>query len=295
MPANALPRLLLGACCLAAGAGCQPKPSVTPVQITFHPQFAGQEATCGGQYPASAGNPAVDYKLVEYRWYASDFHLRDAAGTRTGISLDSRDDGLQYQNETDNVALLGFVAGCDGGDEPATNFEVSGQAPEGRYTKLCFSLGVPFALNHSDVSAPTTPSPLNLPAMYWHWKGGHKFARFDGLADPQGANNRFNLHLGSTGCDSPSVISPPGEACAAPNTPTYCFAIAGTQRLEANINVDPARLLAATDIRRNTPGTAPGCLSFIDDPECASIMPRLGLPYRFNGRSIAADKPVLFQ
>jgi hypothetical protein len=43
--------------------------------------------------------------------------------------------------------------------------------------------------------------------------------------------------------------------------------------------VDPAPVLAATDLTANAPGTSPGCMSFPDDADCAEVMPRLGLPF----------------
>lgn len=50
-------------------------------------------------------------------------------------------------------------------------------AGAGRYTGLAFDMGVPFALNHADVTA--APSPLNIQALWWNWQGGYKFMRVD--------------------------------------------------------------------------------------------------------------------
>lgn len=290
--AAAMAALMLVACSDDDGDGM----STRAVTVTFEPTVAGQVPACNGQYLASVGDPVVDYQLVEYRWYASDFHLRTASGDATPILLDDRGDGLQYQGETHNVSLLGFVSGCDTGDaEPASNFTVTGTVPEGDYAELCFTLGVPFDLNHSDPTAGDTPSPLNLPAMNWNWKGGRKFVRFDGFGDPNGVNNRFNLHLGSTGCDSASATEPPSEPCGAPNTPTYCFALGASAQYTPQVSVDPARVLDEVDIRTNTEGTAAGCMSFIDDPECETIMPKYGLSYSLNGSTVPAGTPSLFQ
>lgn len=266
------------------------------VSIQFDAKLAGQALTCNGLYPSSVGQPASDYKLVEYRWYASDFHMRDASDNQYALELDDRGDGLQYDSGEHNVALLGLVSGCDTGAEtPPSNFTVDAQVAPGDYTQLCFTLGVPFALNHSDVTASDTPSPLNLPAMNWNWRGGRKFMRFDGFGDPNGVNQAFNLHLGSTGCDSASMTEAPSQACSAPNTPTYCLNLTPSNRYNPTVSVDPARLMSATDITSNTEGTAAGCMSFIDDPECAEIMPKLGLAYRLNGQTVPPQDGMLFQ
>lgn len=266
------------------------------VSITFKPTLAGQPIACNQTYNSSVGAPPSDYKLVEYRWYASDFELRDAQGQATPIMLDDRGDGLQYQDAQHNVALLGLVSGCDtGAAEAPSNFTVDGSVTPGEYVELCFTLGVPFALNHTDVTANDTPSPLNLPAMNWNWRGGRKFMRFDGFGDPDGVNQAFNLHLGSTGCDSASMTEAPSNACSAPNTPSYCIDLSPSTQYRPQVSVDPARVLSDVDIRTNTQGTAPGCMSFADDPECATIMPKLSLDYALNGTSIAAQPGVLFQ
>ncbi len=267
------------------------------IAITFEPRLAGQQPACGDTYTASVGNPATDYKMNEYRWYASDFHLRHADGSTAAIMLSDRGDGLQYQDEAHNVALLGFVEGCDtGAEEPATNFVVDGTVAAAEdYTEMCFTLGVPFALNHLDVTDAATPSPLNLPSMNWNWSGGRKFIRFDGVADPAGAAQPFNLHLGSTGCDTADATAAPTSECSMPNTYQYCVALTAGSEYTPSIGLDPARVLEETDIRVNTAGTAAGCMAFPNDPECARIMPKLGLDYMLNEELLPAETSVLFQ
>ena len=41
---------------------------------------------------------------------------------------------------------------------------------------------------------------------------------------------------------------------------------------------DLDQVLAASDLMTNTEGTAPGCMSEPGDPECAALLPRLGVP-----------------
>jgi hypothetical protein len=42
---------------------------------------------------------------------------------------------------------------------------------------------------------------------------------------------------------------------------------------------DIAALLRETNVEVNTPGTQPGCMSSPADPECARVLPALGLPF----------------
>jgi uncharacterized repeat protein (TIGR04052 family) len=161
--------------------------------------------------------------------------------------------------------------------------------PDGRYSGLEFTLGVPFDLNHLDVT--TAPSPLNLSAMFWNWQGGHRFLKVDlstagqpirrgGGEDGQRpmrgeAAAGFPIHLGSTGCASDSRTTAPIGVCAHPNRVTVRFD-----------GFDPARNIAVADILAvlpdtnvdiNAPETAPGCMSGPTDTDCLEIMGALGL------------------
>lgn len=78
--------------------------------------------------------------------------------------------------------------------------------------ELSFTLGLPFELNHQNPL--TASSPLNHSDMFWSWQLGYKFLRLD----LQGPQQGFAFHLGSTGCQSASVLRPPAAPCKAPNT-----------------------------------------------------------------------------
>jgi len=45
---------------------------------------------------------------------------------------------------------------------------------------------------------------------------------------------------------------------------------------------DVARVLDGVDVSTNTAATAPGCMSFPNDPECNTVLPKLGLAYGAN-------------
>jgi hypothetical protein len=72
-------------------------------------------------------------------------------------------------------------------------------------------------------------------------------------------------------------MQPPTGACANPNRPA--IALTGFDPATDTIVADVAPVLAGEDLTTNTPATAPGCMSFPGDPECDTILPRLGVPY----------------
>ena len=87
---------------------------------------------------------------------------------------------------------------------------IIGTVPQGKYTMLKFTLGIPLALNHED--STLAPSPLNLTRLWWSRLFGYKFARID-LQSPtlvqselkeikpnlEEESSGFPIHLGSTG------------------------------------------------------------------------------------------------
>ncbi|MEN8721151.1 MAG: MbnP family copper-binding protein [Oceanococcaceae bacterium] len=283
-------------------AGCSPAPR-TEVTVQFAPQIAGDSFACQGEYDGMGSGPTGRYRATDFRWFVSDLVLQDTDGRRTQVQLQDADDGLIYQDASHSVALLGQIDGCSQFDR-VEHLQLQGVASGHQFTEACFTLGVPYALNHLDATADDTPSPLNIPAMNWFWRGGHKFMKIDGFGeiDAEGHGTAFNFHLGSTRCHNadgvdgsgPGANRPPDAPCEQPNLAEYCFPLAELQAGRV-ITVDPARIAATTDLGFNTPGTPPGCVGFRNDPECAAILPRIGLPYEINGRTVPAETGVLFQ
>jgi len=85
----------------------------------------------------------------------------------------------------------------------------------------------------------------------------------------------FLVHLGSTGCASASMTTSPVAACANPNLVEVGFS--DFDPAADTIVIDLAGVLQYSDLNFNTPGTAPGCMSGINDPECAGIFKGFGL------------------
>ena len=231
--------------------------------ITFDARFGDTPAACGVDLNG-VGTTASTAQLQDLKLYVHDLVLLDASGGETPLELD--DDGLWQDG---SVALLDFEDGsglCANGTADL-NAVVRGQAPEGAYTGLRFTIGVPFELNHADPAAAA--SPLNLTTMHWSWQGGYKFLRMD--LSTAGLPAGWFVHLGSTGCeaDADGVVT----GCSTPN------------RVEVEVDLDPmtgvvvldfASLLETSDVDADG-GGAQGCMSAPDDPECPAIMERLGL------------------
>jgi uncharacterized repeat protein (TIGR04052 family) len=77
---------------------------------------------------------------------------------------------------------------------------------------LSFNVGVPFAVNHQNPL--TQASPLNDSSMFWAWRNGYKFIRWDMQND---MGDSWSFHLGSVGCKSAAMVRAPQKPCAQPN------------------------------------------------------------------------------
>jgi uncharacterized repeat protein (TIGR04052 family) len=236
-----------------------------PITLNFRGMIGAQAFACGTIF-TGIGTGSSQFIPSDFRFYVSNVKLITAAGDAVPLDLDQ--DGVwQYQN----VALLDFETGPDNGcgeGNTATNTAVHGTVPAGVYTGVAFDLGLPFDLNHGDAS--TAPSPLNFTAMFWSWNDGYKFLRVDTIDD------KFRMHLGSTGCDGGSP-SRPAKSCAQPNVAT--ITLTGFNPSHSVIVADLAALLADSNIDANQANTPPGCMSDINDQDCAPLFHNLGLTF----------------
>ncbi|MEE3190491.1 MAG: MbnP family protein, partial [Pseudomonadota bacterium] len=121
----------------------------------------------------------------------------------------------------------------------------------------------------------------------WNWQGGYKFTGIDvapvgGWTDPQDSErtgNRWNMHLGSTGCpvsvsDLESGTDP--EPCENPNRPEITIELGAIDVEQAEIVIDYAALVSGVSVAQDE-GGAPGCMSGTTDPECEAVFANLGL------------------
>jgi uncharacterized repeat protein (TIGR04052 family) len=174
--------------------------------------------------------------------------------------------GSNYQHS--NVALIG--ENCADVKAQA-NWQIKlAQKPLIKdITRLRFTLGVPFALNH--LNPLTQPSPLNDSSMFWVWQTGHKFLRLE-LATAT-ANDNWLFHLGSTGCSAPSVMRAPKQPCAQPNQVVVELPFPKQSDPQINnIHFDLNKLLQGVNVTMNS-----SCQSAPDDKNCIKPLNNIGV------------------
>ncbi len=248
--------------------------------LGFKMHIGSKEAVCAETYEALGSGTGHRLRMQDYRFYASNFELSNSSDTQA-VKLAAKPNRTVLRDGSNSIALLGQTLGCNA-LIGLRNLTLSGTVKKGEYDRLCFTLGVPYAQTYANSVMP--PRPLGMTGMEGHWRFGHKFFRFDALADPAGAAAPFSIHLASTECggaDDPDSSAPPAEDCAYPNRPRVCLDY--TQIAEGySIIADVAPLMAELDVTRNTADTEPGCTSLSGDPECVTVLPQFGLDYAFD-------------
>ncbi len=254
-----------------------------PVTINFGAAVGAMPFRCGDRY--MVGTPAAQADVVDLRFYVHDVRMVRADGTEAPVALTAS----AWQHE--GVALIDFENGagaCDQGDAE-TNTALVGTVAPGAYVGLRFKVGVPFAMNHVDLTS--LPSPLNRSSLFWSWNSGHIFfaatiraaatrpVTLDGgLADAAAPgdlgsvmvmNDHFT-HVGSTGCMGSPATGTPVTSCAKPNRPEIAFAAFDPSR--QRVVVDLAVVKAGVDVTANA-----GCHSSV--PACTPSFRALGLDW----------------
>lgn len=280
-PLAAMAAAALVAC--GGGGGGGDDDTSTPQAVTLDfAAFAGGTAVQCGTAVAGLGSGGVDAQIKDFRFYVSNVKLLKADGSEVPLTLGANDD-WNLTAGSDSLTLIDLEDGtgsCAAGTA-ATNATISGTVPAGSYVGVKMTMGVPFALNHSDYA--TAASPLDVQAMAWSWQSGRKFAKIE-VTDPAGvpgtwAAGTFNFHLGSTGCTG-NPASGDTVSCVAPNRMDFHFHDfnPSTQK----IAVDLQALVAGTDITVNQAG-APGCMSGGTDPECLHVFQSLAIDWKADG------------
>lgn len=257
-------------------------------------------AAVAGATPVSCGTPigglgtgAVTAQLQDLRFYISNVRMVRRNGTSVPLTLtgDEDDNLTRAGNRTTLIDLENGKGFCTEGDK-ATNAVISGTVPEGDYVGARMYLGVPFPLNHTDIT--TAPAPLDLTAMDWSWQSGRKFAKIE-VVDPEGpggghmmmgtaradawTSKAFLVHLGSTGCTG-NPASGATVGCSRSNRAS--IALKRFDPASQKIAVDLRALLAGNDVTVDR-GGAPGCMSGGTDPECAGVFDALQIGWKADG------------
>ena len=184
------------------------------VQISFEPHFQGKAIQCGQELNIHN----EEWKISELAMFFHQFSLNKSIP----IILDDN----EWQSQ--NLVLIRSKSNCK---QLMHNLTVVGSAetsaPDSlmkalfdrasgsglqETATLSFQLGVPFDLNHQNPLLQ--PSPLNDSSMFWAWRNGHKFVRWDMQSNDA---NTWSFHLGSVGCESAAMVRAPKQACAQPN------------------------------------------------------------------------------
>ena len=247
------------------------------VTLRFTPKVGAAAFACGQTY-ANQGADATTITPRDFRFYVHDVQLISESGDRVPVTLDQND--WQYQN----VALLDFedfTGGCQDGT-PETNAVITGMAPKGTYTGVSYTIGIPDALNHQDLT--TLPAPLNLTGLWWGWAFGHIFLAVVTHAEvttPTPGTNDHYFHLGSIACTGdPSVGEP--VTCAKPNKPL--IEILGFDPLTTPIIADFGAMLPKSHL-----ATEVGCHSFTEEP-CAWPFDFVGVNWATGSRTPTTQK-----
>ncbi|MCA9739614.1 MAG: metallo-mystery pair system four-Cys motif protein [Gemmatimonadota bacterium] len=270
----------LGAASLASTACADRGPQ--PIELSFEATLGDRPIACATRF-TGVGTAGTTVEIGDARFYVSNLRLVREDGGEVPVELDQ---SSPWQVE--GTALLDFEDGtgrCSEVGTAETNHSVVGRVPGGRYSGLRFDLGVPDAQNHGDVTL--APAPLNLNALFWNWRAGYIFTKVDlwvpdvvadAVAEDTGMAVRPNVahlvHIGSTGCASPAMTSPPSEPCTRPNR--LPVELADFDLASDVVRLDLAELLARSDVSRSVP-RPPGCMSGPDDPDCAPLFASMGL------------------
>jgi len=236
------------------------------VELRFRGRVGDLPFACGTTYE-NAGAAGSRWLPTDFRFYVHGVRLIRADRSEVALHLEQN----AFQNG--DVALLDFEddsGPCSNGTA-ATNAVVRGQVPRGEYTGVRFALGVPFERNHVDASS--APSPLNLTAMFWGWRGGYKFLRVDSFVILDDDFPEFRVHLGSTGCRYGRPLEVAG--CTRANRADLRFDDFAAAR--DVIVADLGALVADSDLTVNLPETAPGCMADLGDSDCDPLLRNLGV------------------
>lgn len=228
------------------------------------------------------GTTAASGGLRDLRFYISNVKLVRDDGALVPLSL-SATDNFNATVGSDAVTLIDLedkTGSCvDSNNTEATNASINGTVPAGTYTGIRMTLGVPFAINHTDQTAglEVTPAVINNavnPGMAWSWAGGRKFTKIEVSNATDWTAAVFNVHLGSTDCTGTNPAAGEVDSCTNPNRLDFGFDAFNptTQR----IALDVAALLGGNDVTINGGGPT-GCMSGTTDPECPAVFERLGI------------------
>jgi len=175
-------------------AGCRHDPPVEPevpleplerdMRVTFRPVWNGETFDKNTVYLTAADERVL---IQQVKFFMSGFTLLGDSST-----------AMVSQAE-----LLDLT---DGPEERVMRVPLSG------YDSLRYGLGLPYDLNHQDITLVEPPSPLDFSqGMYWTWTTMYRFMIFDGRYDTDAGGSgtppyQFSIHTGRDECYRERVI-----------------------------------------------------------------------------------------
>ena len=281
------------------------------VSIPFQ-AVAGSEKIACGKTIANLGVDSTSVKIADFRMFVHDIKLITDQGREIPVSLDASQPSqnsdvvlLDFRDTAEGTSICPENNTVDTAKNPNYNNSVKGSVtidPAYTVSHIKFTLGVPSELNHANPSEldhenqPKVPEPLRNPGlatgMHWNWQGGYKFTAFDvlptgGITRPSDSgflSNKWNIHLGSTGCSVSTTELNEGneaEACAAPNRAEVILPIGAYNLNNLAIQLNYAAVIANNSLALDE-GVKSGCMSFAGDPECKEVFEAFGLPWENN-------------
>lgn len=145
--------------------------------LTFNPKCIGNDLTLGTTVQDATG---ASMEINHFNYYISNIHVMY--------------DGGQIMNLSDTILLVKADA----------NTFLLGNVDISNVEQINFSVGVPTAINHLDITQYPTGHFLSFqtPSMHWGWTSGYKLLLLDGKGDSNGdgvPETLFQLHnLGDT-------------------------------------------------------------------------------------------------
>lgn len=249
------------------------------VNLQFEARAGAAAVNCTSDI-AGLGTGGVAARLQDLRFHIANVRFVKADGTEVPLALTiAANDDWNAKSGSDSLTLIDLedAAGSCAGGTAATNSVITGTVPAGDYVAVKMSMGVPESLNHLDPFAPDTPLALTSTSLGWNWTTGRIFSKIE-VTDPNLSTAPtwpapvFTAHLGALSCTGDPAAGQTAS-CAIPNRMAFTLGDS-TAPFNPNLQkivIDLQALLTGNDVTRNTAGTASGCMSALDDPECVPM------------------------
>jgi hypothetical protein len=190
-------------------------------EVRFYPRFDTSALAMQQKVKTKAGD-SVSFDILKF--YVSEFALVDTNGAEKPLP------GLALVDFSDSAAREDGYA------------KVVIKALPGVFSGIKFSVGVPYDLNHRDVSLQEHPLGPDV-GMFWVWNSGYIFHKIEGKVDSADSSRNFFYHVGADNRKvNVAFFSLPNPYAPAAVASRMTVPADGSGRLE--VNVDYAKVFA---------------------------------------------------